>query len=152
MVNNLNFLGRGLRHPFRFSKAGSSSQTFGASLTEGVEHLKGCLIQLIYTQIKERFFLRSFGTRLGRLVFEPQQELLIKEIISEMADSVKKWEKRIKINDLKLLEMNPKDGRIVISLSFSVINSNVTGNLVFPYYLADQNSNRFAGVLDTQMG
>ncbi len=152
MADSRKFLGKGLTFPFQFSKSGSSKQVFSVSTTDGIEHIKHCVYQLIYTVIGERFMLRSFGTDLSKLVFEPQQETLLTEILAKVTEAIKKWEKRIVVNRLNLTEMNPRDGRIVIAMDFSIINSNVQGNLVFPFYLQspDQTGNDISGVLGSQ--
>lgn len=145
--NNLKFLGRGLKHPFRFSKAGALGVNFSSSTSEGIEHVKECLHQLLRTNIGERVMLRSFGSNLGRLVFEPQDNILIQEVLNATREAVRIWEKRVQIISIDILEMSPKDGRIVINMSFQIINTNVVGNLVYPFYLNPVESGKTLGGL-----
>lgn len=150
MVSKISdFLGRGFSHPFRFTSGGAVKPSTGSSTSEGIEHVKQALIQLYHTNIGERVILRDYGSDLGALVFHPQDEFLISSLLDKIKESTRKWEKRVIVNSLDVLQMNPSDGKIVISVNFTIIKTNVTGNLVFPYYVSDANRNTI-GVVDAQ--
>lgn len=152
MTSNLKFLGKGLEYPFKFASGGGSSSNFISSTEEGVNHVKQCLLQLLFTKIGERVIRRDFGTDISKLVFEPQDNFLVQSILNRVKTAVSKWEKRIIVNSLNILQLSPKEGKIVISLSFSIINTNISGNLVFPFYLseAQKTAQAISGVVSTQ--
>lgn len=148
-----NFLGKGIKFPFQFSKTGRTGQNFSTSVSEGVEHVKECLYLLLHTSIGERVMLRDFGSKLARLVFEPQDQLLIQEILNAIKEAIRKWEKRVQVVDLKVLKINPKDGRIDLSFVFKIINTNVTGNMVFPFYINAAQSTMYSqGTVTAEVG
>lgn len=131
------FLGRGMKFPHQvLSTSGGVQLSGGVSQTEGVQHVVEGLHQLLGTRIGERVIRRDFGSRLMELVFEPNDETLDAMIVQYVIDAIRRWEKRIEILGVTLDRAFRDEGRIDINCTFRVIQSNVVGNFVFPFYLA----------------
>ena len=71
----LDFLGRGLKFPFRFQRRSGGAQVSSATSTEH-EHIHESIIQILGTRPGERFMRPEFGSKLKDLVFEPNDEVL----------------------------------------------------------------------------
>ena len=71
----LDFLGRGLKFPFRFQRRSGGAQVSSATSTEH-EHIHESIIQILGSRPGERFMRPEFGSRLKDLVFEPNDEPL----------------------------------------------------------------------------
>ena len=152
-MSNLKFLGKGLQYPFIFASSGGAKPSSSATESEGIEHVKQALIQVLKTSIGERVMKRDFGSSLQQLVFQPQQQLLLTQIVNAVKTAVETWEKRVIVKEIKVLELNPKDGKIEISISFKIISTNVEGNLVYPFYLQSPEKNVIpppSGVVEAQ--
>ena len=92
----LDFLGRGLKFPFRFQRRSGGAQVSSATSTEH-EHIHESIIQILGTRPGERFMRPEFGSKLKDLVFEPNDEVLKGLIRHYVIDAVKRWEKRVAI-------------------------------------------------------
>jgi phage baseplate assembly protein W len=72
--------------------------------TQGtVEQIKSDLLILLLTYPGERVMLPDFGTPLKDLVFEPNDFLLEKKAREIIAGSIRKWEHRVRIDDIEVL-------------------------------------------------
>lgn len=84
-----------------------------------VDAVKTSLDNILGTRLGERPMLRSFGSRLGSLLFENLDEVFLDSISSEIRDTIEIWEDRIIINaiDFKVL---PDENTLDIFMSFSI--------------------------------
>ncbi|WP_353277780.1 GPW/gp25 family protein [Wolbachia endosymbiont (group A) of Agelastica alni] len=81
---------------------------------EGLEHLKQSIIDILTTPIGSRIMRREYGSRLLELVDKPINRDFTLEIFSATAEALQKWEKRFKLEKVKITEV--KEGKVNISL------------------------------------
>ncbi|WP_264376866.1 GPW/gp25 family protein [Wolbachia endosymbiont (group B) of Aricia agestis] len=81
---------------------------------EGLEHLKQSIIDILTTPIKSRIMRRDYGSRLFELVDKPINRDLTLEIYAATAEALEKWEKRFKLEKVKITEV--KEGKITLDL------------------------------------
>lgn len=81
---------------------------------EGIEHLKQSIIDILTTPIGSRIMRRNYGSRLFELVDKPINREFTLEIFAATAESLQKWEKRFKVERVKVTEV--KEGKVTISL------------------------------------
>ncbi|WP_253303093.1 GPW/gp25 family protein [Wolbachia endosymbiont of Phyllotreta cruciferae] len=91
---------------------GMSART-GKAL-EGIEHLKQSIIDILTTPIGSRIMRRNYGSRLLELVDRPINRDFSLEIYAATAGALEKWEKRFKLEKVKITEA--KEGKVTISL------------------------------------
>ncbi len=81
---------------------------------EGIEHLKQSIIDILTTPINSRIMRRDYGSKLFELVDKPVNRDLTLEIYAATAEALEKWEKRFKLEKVKVEGV--KEGKITISL------------------------------------
>ncbi|MDX5527171.1 MAG: GPW/gp25 family protein [Wolbachia endosymbiont of Andrena nigroaenea] len=81
---------------------------------EGIEHLKQSIIDILTTPIGSRIMRRNYGSRLFELVDKPINRDLTLEIYAATAEALGKWEKRFKLEKVKITEV--KEGKVTIAL------------------------------------
>ncbi|WP_174515818.1 MULTISPECIES: GPW/gp25 family protein [unclassified Wolbachia] len=81
---------------------------------EGIEHLKQSIIDILTTPINSRVMRRDYGSRLFELVDKPINRDLTLEIYSAVAEALEKWEKRFKLEKVKITEV--KEGKVILVL------------------------------------
>ncbi|MFP3015670.1 MAG: GPW/gp25 family protein [Wolbachia sp.] len=72
---------------------------------EGLEHLKQSMIDILTTLINSRIMRRDYGSRLFELVDKPINRDLTLEIYAATAEALGKWEKRFKLEKVKMTEV-----------------------------------------------
>ena len=129
------FLGKGLRYPFRFQSLSGGTQ-ISASTSREHEHIRESILQILGTRIGERFMNPEFGSRLKDLVFEQNDEVLKGLLRHYVIDAIKRWEKRVIITDVRFddLPANTDRNLLPVHIAYRVIQSQVEGNLVYPFY------------------
>jgi len=82
---------------------------------EGLEHLKQSIIDILTTPIGSRIMYRDYGSRLFELVDRPVNRDFTLEIYAAVAEALQKWERRLKLEKVKIEEV--KEGKVIISLA-----------------------------------
>ncbi|WP_425386566.1 GPW/gp25 family protein [Wolbachia endosymbiont (group A) of Barypeithes pellucidus] len=81
---------------------------------EGIEHLKQSIIDILTTPVNIRIMRRDYGSRLFELVDKPISRDLTMEIYAATAEALGKFEKRFKLEKVKITEV--KEGKVILVL------------------------------------
>ncbi|WP_395463639.1 GPW/gp25 family protein [Wolbachia endosymbiont of Cantharis cryptica] len=82
---------------------------------EGLEHLKQSIVDILTTPVGSRVMRRNYGSRLFELLDKPVNRDFTLEIYAATAEALEKWEKRFKLEKVKITEV--KEGKVTISLN-----------------------------------
>lgn len=123
------FLGTGWGFPPTFSK---STQPIGM-LSDELD-IQSSLEILLSTRQGERVMRQDYGCNLDELVFEPLTTTFKTYIKDLIATAILYYEPRIDVNKIDLDNTGELDGRILISIDYTVRSTNSRFNFVFPFY------------------
>jgi uncharacterized protein len=127
--SNNAFLGRGWGFPITFANGSHTVE-----MLEGVDDINSDLLVLLLTTLGERVMRPTYGCNLDALVFEALNTTFSTFITEQIRTAILLNEPRIDLDDV---EYNPEylEGRITITVHYTIIATNTRANLVFPYYL-----------------
>jgi phage baseplate assembly protein W len=80
--------------------------------------IEASIFQILGTRKGERVMLPEFGCAIKDLLFEPMDATLKAQIIREAMEALKKWEDRIFVRDIEVVEDNINLAKISIKVSF----------------------------------
>jgi hypothetical protein len=125
------FLGKGLKYPFRFQSVSGGTQVSAATSREH-DHIRESILQILGTRPGERLMNPEFGSRLNDLVFEQNDEVLKGLIRHHVIDAIKRWEKRVVITGVTFDDapQNIDRNLLPVRISYRVIQSQMEGSLV----------------------
>ncbi|MBT8342169.1 MAG: GPW/gp25 family protein [Desulfatitalea sp.] len=131
---NFDFLGKGLKYPFRFQSISGGAEVSAATTREH-EHIRESILQILGTRPGERLMNPEFGSRLHDLVFEQNDEVLKGLVQHYVIDAIKKWEKRVVITRITFDDspQNIDRNLLQVRISYMIIQSQVEGSLVYPF-------------------
>ncbi|HET6610229.1 MAG TPA: GPW/gp25 family protein [Rhodopila sp.] len=124
------FLGTGWSFPPAFDKRNAT-----VVMTGGVVNIRQSLWVLLSTTIGERIMLAPYGSNLQAWVFSSLTETMANQISAMVAKAILDWEPRINVSSIDVVELDPANGQLGISIDFTVITTNTRANLVYPFYL-----------------
>ncbi len=129
-MQHLAFLGQGLRFPFRFSE-----RTGGTEESSDLDRIRESIVQILETRPGERFMRPKFGSRVKDLVFEQNDAVLKGLLRFHITDAIKRWEKRVAVTNVSFDESSETTDHnlVLVRISYRVIQSQVEGNLVWPF-------------------
>lgn len=132
---SFDFLGKGLKYPFRFQSVSGGTEVSAATSREH-DHIRESILQILGTRPGERLMNPEFGSRLHDLVFEQNDEVLKGLIRHYLIDAIKRWEKRVVITGVSFagVAKNTDQNMLFIHISYRLIRSQEEGNLVYPFY------------------
>lgn len=125
------FLGQGWSFPPTFTRAGNTLE-----LVKAEEDIKQSLMVLLSTTLGERVMRADFGADLHQQVFEPMDAAFGPFVSDIISDAIETYETRITLDDVNV-NVEAHDGRIVLTISYTIISTNTRSNIVYPYYLQE---------------
>jgi phage baseplate assembly protein W len=140
-TNLLDVVGNGIDFPFHFTTGG---QVGTIAQSNAGERVRDAIHVILTTRIGERFFNPEFGSRLYELIFEPNDNILKRLLVFYTAEALERWEKRIQITRITLLDdYNDDRSTIGISIEYYIRNSHIKGSYVFPFVREGQGTSEF---------
>lgn len=112
------------------------------SVAEYLDVINQSIYSILSTRKGERFMLPEFGSDLYKYVFHPNIYILQDLVSNEIQDSIKKWEPRISIRNIKVTQ---EESTLSAEIYYNLNNSNTTASYVYPInrgiYDMESNSN-----------
>ena len=127
------FLGTGWKFPVEFKK--DVNKTGTVAMLQGEEDIKNSLEVLFATRSGERIMHTSYGSALESFLFMPVNKSVITYIQAIISNEVIFNEPRIILNEVEVEESADEQGRLDISIVYTVNATNNRYNYVFPFYI-----------------
>ena len=125
------FLGKGWAFPPAFDR---EEQTVAMVTAE--QDIRESLQILLATIPGERVMLPDYGCLIHQHVFDVLGETLFTEIKGLIEHAILYYEPRINLENISYSE-DQQEGRLLIELEYTIIQTNTRNNLVFPFYLKE---------------
>lgn len=129
MAISKSFLGTGWGYPPTFSKS-----TLQVGMLSDEADIQSSLEILLSTRQGERVMLPGYGCNLDQLVFEPLTTTFKTYIKDLITTAILYYEARITVNKIDLDDTGEVEGRILISIDYTVRATNSRFNFVYPFY------------------
>ncbi len=123
-------LGQGCKFPFQFGKL-TGATVISTATSRDQQHIHESIRQILGTRRGERFLLPEFGSRLHELLFEGNDAILRGLVRHEACDVLARWEPRILVEDVQVAS---DEHVVLVTIQYRLISSQVSGNLVYPFY------------------
>ena len=126
------FLGQGLKYPFEFRRSSGAASVSTADSADR-EHIRESILQILGTDIGERFMNPEFGSRLRRCVFEQNDAALRGLVRHYVYEAVARWEPRVQLTGLDF--PRGRDRRVLpVRVTYRIVATHSEDNLVYPFY------------------
>jgi uncharacterized protein len=123
------FLGTGWGFPPQFSKKSTLVE-----MLSDEDDIRSSLEILLSTRPGERVMFPDYGCSLEELVFEPLTTTFKTYIIDLIQTAILYYEPRIDVDKIDLDDTGELEGRILISIEYTVRSTNSRFNFVYPFY------------------
>lgn len=121
-----NYIGKGITFPIEISSLG------GPVIKTGFDLVNSSIKNILMWPRNQRIFLSQYGSPLSLLVEEPNDILLSSLASNFVTNTLKKWEKRITIIEVRVVNISAE--KLDISLTYKLTKSNLEETFVFPFY------------------
>jgi len=135
MATEESFLGRGWAFPPTFTTGGAD-----VAVAVGVEDVHQSLQILLATQPGERVMRDSFGCDLSGMLFEEVGHAFVNRVKQLVGNAILKHEPRVKLDGVDVSDVDGEQGKVVISVEYTIRSSNSRFNMVFPFYVDEARS------------
>lgn len=122
------FIGRGIAFPLRLDATG------GLALVEREREIVEAIRLILATSEGERPMRPDFGCKIHDYIFASPDPETCARIAYEVRVSLRRWEPRIDIGDVKVAPDPDEQSTLFIDISYSIKGTNDPRNLVFPFY------------------
>ncbi len=132
------FLGTGWSFPPTFGESGATLHMVSSEtdISQSIE-----IIFSTYTG--ERLMHPHFGCDINRYTFGEISHGLLANIKSTITNALLYHEPRIKVDRIDISESDTEEGLLLISLYYTIKNTNTRYNMVYPYYINEAISSNF---------
>jgi len=136
LLDNKAFLGRGWKFPPTFVKSPGDPTKFynGIQMSQFEEDIRESLIILLSTIRGERVMRPGYGTSAHNLIFESLDFNTGTLIAEEVKKAILIHEPRVFVDKVEPLQ-EELNGRLTLSIEYTIIATNTRSNVVFPFYL-----------------
>ena len=143
-VRRLDFLGKGVSFPFHFTRrTGGVYQGSSVTPSEQIQHVTESIIQILNTQLLSRVIRRDFGSRMRSIIFDPNDPFLDTQVEYIVRTAIETWEPRVIVGPVYVDHTEFKRGRVEITINIRIRRTNVSKNIVFPYFLTEEQRKTF---------
>ncbi len=123
------FLGTGMKFPPQVNRA-----TGRFEVASEKESVKESVYLILMTQQTERFTRPNFGSNLMSYTFMDVNNTTLSIMIRDLTEQLTRQEPRIQ--DVRVAaDDQVRDGCLIVNIGYTIRNTNVRDNLVFPFYL-----------------
>lgn len=129
-MDEKNFMGIGMKFPPQIDR---TSGRFKTSSYE--DKIKESIYLILQTNKGERLTLPHFGGNLSNYVFSGTDKTTLNLMANSIQRVLNKNEKRIKDINVRINEDKKEAGKLNIEITYLIEQTDVPGNLVFPFYL-----------------
>lgn len=92
---------------------------------------------LFSTSLGERIMLPQYGSQLWKMVFQNITTTLMTQLDDIVRQAVLYWEPRIDVDDVDVQPDPTVPGLVLITLYYTIRQTNARNNLVFPFYIQE---------------
>ena len=125
------FLGRGWSFPVAFNKAAKE-----VTMETGVPDIEQSIINILTTTKGERVMRPFYGANVDDYIFEPLQATTATVLADLIRKAISRDEPRVNIDEGDVdFEQLPSEGRIDITINYTIRATNSRRNIVYPFYL-----------------
>ena len=128
---NREYLGIGWKFPLQVTPGGRIA---GARYEQRVEE---SIFLILSTAPGERLMLPDFGCGMQDLVFAPNNESTISEVIHHVHQALSQQEPRIDVLDVSAESAPEQPNLFLIRIDYRIRANNAIGNVVYPFFLKE---------------
>lgn len=136
------FLGTGMKFPPQVNKS-----TGRFVLSSGLESIRESIYIILMTQKTERWLMPEFGSGLMSYTFMDTSLTMLGIMSRDLRETILKNEPRISEVDIDV-DSTTKEGCLIMSINYTVIDGNRKDNLVFPFYLNAATEESYNGAVE----
>lgn len=131
MDENNTILGRGWAFPISFNRNSN-----GANLVQDEEDVLQSLRILLSTIQRERVLIPEYGLDLVHMIFGPLSVPAAALLTRKIEKAILNYEPRIKLDNVDYAQ-DIENGRIDITIEYTIRATNTRTNLVYPFYFTE---------------
>ena len=132
MPNDRDFLGRGLRFPVSLNLNG------GVSTSQLEENVRQAIFVILGTAPGERINRPHFGCQIHDLMFAPNNAVTAARAEVYCEEAIYKFEPRVEKVSCRASANSDEPNRLDIRIEYVIAGKNDKRNLVFPFYLKNE--------------
>ncbi|APX11979.1 GPW/gp25 family protein [Tateyamaria omphalii] len=125
------YLGTGWKFPLQVTPSGA------IATARHEQRIEESIYLILSTARGERVMLPDFGCGIHDRVFEPANPATITIIIDSIRQALVTYEPRIDVLNVSAEPSGETPNLLLIRVDYRIINNNVFGNLVYPYFIEE---------------
>jgi phage baseplate assembly protein W len=105
--------------------------TIDGGTVSGIANIEQSIMDILNTPQGTRLFLPEYGSRIKKLLFEPNDSALKALLALTIQEAIEAWETRVSFEDVTFQQ---SESSIECSITVKVLQSNEIHSFVYPFY------------------
>lgn len=118
------YIGQAVTYPITLDKG-------TLQVSKGLSVIENAIVKILTTPIGTRYFVPEYGCRLSELQYEPNDEILVRELRVFILDALTKWETRAEFIDVETILITDA---VICVIQYRVLQSSEVSSFVWPFY------------------
>lgn len=131
-MNERAFLGRGLKFPLQVD-----ARTGKLAMVSQEDDIREAIGIILRTGRGERVMRPDFGSSMLEYAFDPVSSSVTQGIAHDLQRQLAAQEPRIEDVEVRVEQADPRDGTVIVRVSYTVSNTNSRYNHVYPFYVTE---------------
>jgi uncharacterized protein len=127
----VDIIGTGWSFPVKVNSRG------GLSWSSGPRRVQDAIWIILGTSLGERIMRPEFGGGAHDFVFDPNSELVRRNLESAVREALSKWEPRLELVEVRVDAAGDLENHVLVSIDYRLRATNELFNLVYPLYLEE---------------
>jgi phage baseplate assembly protein W len=121
------FVGKGITLPLQLVKG-------SVPIEGGFNLLKSSIRLIISWALGTRFMLNEFGTRIGEMQEEGNDDVTLALLESTIEDAILQWEARVVVLGVRALRDKAHQEKVNVTVAYRVKGTNLEDTFIYPFY------------------
>lgn len=126
------FLGTGWGFPPAFSRVDDA-----VVMVSDEQDIRESIWIIFSTSLGERIMLPEFGSQIWQMVFQKMTNSLQTQLRDIVQTAILDWEPRVDVEEITVQPESSVDGVMLISVDYTIRQTNTRSNLVYPFYFEE---------------
>ncbi|MEO0423488.1 MAG: GPW/gp25 family protein [Pseudomonadota bacterium] len=127
------FLGQGWKFPLQVNRQG------GIAVASEEQRIEESVYLILSTAPGERVMQPEFGCGIHELTFENNTPAMLALVVDRVRRALTRFEPRIDLMHIDADSPRGQPNLVLIRVDYQIRISNTSGNLVYPFYIAEGN-------------
>jgi len=124
MFENYTYLGVAITYPITVARGRITTSS-------GIAVVENSIAKILTTPVGTRYMCPEYGHKLDEIQYEPNDEILVRQLRFYVLEALRTWEKRAEFLEVRTIVATDA---VICIIQYRILQSNQVEDFIWPYY------------------